>query len=217
MAATRLSIYNGALRLLSERRLASLSENREPRRLLDDAWGDGQTNGAVKYCLERGQWKFATRTVQADYSPSIEPPFGFRYAFDQPVDMVQVAGIYEDSGCRMPLLRYSDERQYWYADLPTIYVSYISNDASYGADLSLWPATFEKVIEAYLAMEVAGNLTQGENKQIKAERNFERAVAQARSSDAMRSPTKFTPPGSWSQARHGYGSGRNNRWSGETL
>jgi hypothetical protein len=198
---TKLGLYNGALRILSERKLASLTENREPRRLLDDAYGDGQTEGSVKLCLELGQWTFALRTVQIDYSPSIEPPFGYQYAFDQPSDMVDVCGIFSDEYCDQPLTRYVDERHFWYADLQTIYVQYVSNHTDYGADLSLWPESFAKVVEADLAREIAGNLTQGENKVVLANKIFDTALRNAKSGDAMRKPTKFMPQGGWVTAR----------------
>jgi hypothetical protein len=212
MAATKLSLYNGALRILQERRLASLTEEREPRRLLDDAYGDGSTNGAVRYCLEAGQWTFATRMVLIDYSPSVTTPFGYTYAFEQPVDLVRVTGIFEDEYGRVPLTRYADERRYWYSDLPSIYVGYVSNHASYGADLSLWPGVFAKLVEAYLAKEIAGSLTQGDSKIALAERAWEQARREARSFDAMAKPTAFFPAGSWVTARHG--SSRQSRWDG---
>ena len=44
----RLDVYNGALRRLGSRRLASLTENREPRRVLDDIWNNG---ALVNYAL----------------------------------------------------------------------------------------------------------------------------------------------------------------------
>lgn len=209
--ADKLSLYNGALRIVKERKLASLTENREPRRLLDDAWGDGSTTGAVKYCLEMGQWTFATRTVQADYSPSVEPDFGYRYAFDQPDDMVRPAGLYSDPYCQVPLLQYSDERRYWFADLPTIFASYVSNGPDYGADLSLWPESFGKLVEAYLAKEIVGNLTQGDTKVQLAEKWWEKAKLEARSLDAMNKPTRFMPQGSWTRSRHG--SNRSSLWN----
>ncbi len=197
--ASKLAIYN-----------ASLSENREPRRLLDDAWGDGSTTGAVKYCLEIGQWTFATRTIQLDASPSVEPAFGYRYAFDQPVDMVDVCGIYQDERCGIPLLLYADERHFWYSDLDPIFVSYVSNHADYGADLSLWPESFVKLMEAYLANEIVGNLTGAESDRVS--KVLERARTVAKSGDAMRKPTKFMPPGSWTIARHyGWRGDRGNR------
>jgi hypothetical protein len=212
MAATKLGLYNGALRILNERRLASLSEAREARRLLDDAYGDGSTNGAVRYCLEMGQWTFATRTVQIDYSPSVEPSFGYTYAFDQPSDLVRTTGIFEDQDCSQPLLQYADERRYWYAYLPTLYVKYVSNHATYGADLSLWPENFVKAVEAYLAMEIAGSLTGADSKVALAERAWEKAKKEARSFDAMNKPTAFMPMGSWNAARRGHL--RSSRWDG---
>ena len=203
MAANKLDIYNSALRVLKERKLASLTENREPRRLLDDAYGDGSTNGAVRYCLEMGQWTFATRTVQIDYSPSITPSFGHRYAFDRPTDLVRVCAVCQDEFFTTPLLNYVDERHYWYASQQTIYVKYVSNGASYGADLSLWPEVFADLVEAYLAKEIAGNLTQGDDKVRLANAFWKEAKREARSFDAMNKPTAFPPPGEWVTSRIG--------------
>jgi hypothetical protein len=214
--ASKLSLYNGALRILKERALATVNENREPRRLLDAVWDDSPTGeGAVRYCLQMGQWTFATRTVELSYSPSVEPDFGPRYAFDQPEDMVRVVGIYGDPQCTQPLLDYRDERHYWYANIQTIWASYVSNDAEYGADLTLWPETFGKLVEAYLAKEIAGNLTQGENRIVLADRAWKEAKLEAKSLDAMNKPTAFPPPGTWALSRHGWGSNRRSRWSGQ--
>jgi hypothetical protein len=211
----QLGLYNGALRILRERKLASLTENREPRRLLDEVWGAGPTgSGAVKYCLQMGQWTFATRTVRADYSPSVEPDFGLRYAFDQPEDMVRICGLWSDEFTTQPLLNYKDERHFWYADLPTIYASYVSNHASYGADLSLWPETFGKLVEAYLAVEIAGNLTQGTDLVVLADRAWKKAKIDAQSLDAMNKATQFMPDGRWTLARRGWGSRNNSLWDG---
>lgn len=211
---TVLSLYNGALRLLKERKLADLDEDREPKRLLDDAWEDGPTgDGVVKFCLEMGQWTFATRTVQLDYSPSVEPDFGYRYAFDQPEDMVDVCGIWSDPYQQQPLLDYKDERKFWYSSLQTIYVSYVSNDEDYGGDMSLWPETFKKCVEARLATEIAGNLTQGTGLIALADRAWEKAKLEAQSGDAMRKPTTFPPEGSWTLSRRGFGNNRS-RWGG---
>jgi hypothetical protein len=210
--ATKLGLYNGALRILKERRIASLSEDREPKRLLDDVYSDGTTEGAVIACLEMGQWTFATRSVQIDYSPSITPAFGYRYAFDRPTDLVRVCGIWSDDRMTSPLLQYRDERHYWYCDLQTIYVAYVSKNASYGIDLSLWPESFTSMVEAYLAKEIAPNLTNGDDKIAIAEKKFDEALKEASSRDAMNMPTKFAPPGTWTTSRgisrHG------SRWNG---
>ena len=200
--ADKLKIWNAALRICKERKLSSLTDNREPRRLLEDAWDDGVA-GAVGSCLQMGQWTFAMRTGMIDYSPSITPGFGYRYAFDQPEDMVRVSAICSDEYFRQPLLAYADERKYWYAALQTIYVRWVSNGASYGADLSLWPESFRKLVEAYLAMEIVGNLTQGENRIQIVERAFKEAERRAKSLDAMNKPTQYLPEGSWNRSRRG--------------
>lgn len=213
--ATKLSLYNGALRICRERKLASVSENREPRRLLDDAWGDGgATDGSIRHCLQLGQWTFATRTAMVDYSPSVEPTFGHRYAFDQPTDMVRLIGLCQDEYFRVPLLQYVDERGYWYASIPKIYVRYASNDASYGLDYSLWPESFVKLVEAHLANEIVGNLTQSSGSlKDEVEKQFQRALSSARSLDAMNTPTRMLPQGGWVSARGGAHGG--SRFSGD--
>lgn len=209
MGATKLGLYNGALRLCKDRKLSALTDNTEPRRLLDDAYGDGSTNGAVKFCLESGLWTFATRSGQVDYTPSVEPDFGYRYAFTQPTDMVRPVAICQDEYFTVPLSHYADERQYWYCDLQTIYVRWVSNGASYGADLSLWSEKFVKFVEAYLASEIVNNLTGDKDIIAYVNRVFEDAKKDARSLDAMNKPTQWFPQGAWAGSRYGSGRSRN--------
>ncbi|HET99682.1 MAG TPA: hypothetical protein ENH89_04810, partial [Aurantimonas coralicida] len=68
MATDQLALYNIALAAVGERSIASLTEGREPRRLLDEIWNRGA--GAIEYFLEQGYWNFAIRTVQIDRSTS---------------------------------------------------------------------------------------------------------------------------------------------------
>lgn len=215
--ADQLSLYNGALRLCRERRLANLLENREPRRLLDDAWGDGATNGAVKYCLQMGQWTDFTRTGALTYETSIEPEFGHRYAFEKPEDYVRTVALCSDEFFNEPLLQYADERAYWYASIPTIYVKWVSNDSDYGADLALWPETFAKMVELYLANEIVGSLTGASDTVIKdVAAKWERAELKAKSLDAMNKPAATFPEGGWNRSRRG-NSSRSSRWNGEIV
>lgn len=204
---TKLEIYNAALRLCQERKLIALTDNTEPRRLLDAAWGSDTDSSAIKYCLEMGQWTFATRTLQVDFDPNVSPEFGYRYAFEQPDDMVKVAGVFQDEMCNVPLLDYSDERRYWFSSLDRIWVKAISSLPEYGGDLSLWPETFAKMVEAYLANEIVGNLTHGgPGKMQMVAENWRMAKLNAKSNDAMNKPTVILPTGKWNTAR---GGGRN--------
>lgn len=201
--ASKLAVYNGALRLCKERRLAALTDSIESRRLLDDAYGDGSTVGAVAACLQMGQWTFATRAARVEYDASIDPDFGYIYAFGQPSDVVRVTAVCEDEYYQQPLLKYVDERGYWYAAIDTIYVKYVSSHASYGADLSLWPESFAKLVEAYLAKEIVGSLTADEKIFARVWKIYEAMEKKARGLDAMNKPTVFAPVGSWTRSRHG--------------
>lgn len=201
MTTTRLSLYNGALRKLGQRKLGSLSEEREPRRILDDIWDDG----AVEHCLEQGLWKFALRMQQLDYSPSINPDFGFLRAFEQPEDYVRLARISADGMMNFPLTRYDVNRAIWFAEPDTIYVEYVSNDDEYGADMSLWPKSFVQYVEYYLAYEASLVLT---SRSLKMDKRVDAlsvdmtaALKMARSKDAVEQNTKFFAPSSWVNAR----------------
>ncbi len=158
---TQLTLYNDALLLCGERFLASLTEEREPRRLLDQVW----SSGGVKACLELGQWNFAMCSIQIDYDPGMEPDFGYRRAFVKPDDWVLTSGVCSDEFFRCPLLRYWDEANYWYSDLDTIYVRYVSNDVAYGMNLNHWPQTFAEVVEAHFAAKIIKKLSNSESEE----------------------------------------------------
>jgi len=211
MAITQLALYNEALRLIGERRLASISENREPRRVLDDVWNDG----AREYCLEQGQWNFAMRAVEITKSTTTIPAFGYTNAFDKPNDFIRTAGVAEDEFFNIPLTRMLEEVGFWFADLDPIYVRYISSSTSYGLDLTRWPKTFAKYVAAYLASEIVFTLTQSAEKQQIITSLMRTRLADALSKDAMGDPTAFMPQGNWTASRRG--GGRRDRGSRNNL
>lgn len=196
---TRLQLYNSALLLLGERNLASLSENREPRRLLDHVWD----TGAVDFCLEQGQWKFATRTVQLYSDPSIAPDFGYQFGYAKPDDFIRTMAFCSDEYFSFPLEDYSDDAGYWFFEIEPVYVKYVSNDSQYGGDLSLWPQSFVKYVSAYLATEICEQLTQSATKKAALEKLAGELLLKAASKDAMAGPTGRLPSGSWTNARRG--------------
>lgn len=196
---TKLLVYNGALTKLGERRLASLSENREPRRALDGVWDDGFVNKV----LIAGLWNFATRTAEAAYSASVAPDFGYRRAYDKPSDFVRTVAVCSDEYFKCPVLDYADEGAFWFSDLDTMYLKWVSNGASYGGDLALWPDNFSEYAQWALAEKVCKRITQSEAGLQDVRKEMKKALTQARSTDAMADPTAFPPQGSWSKARRG--------------
>jgi hypothetical protein len=195
---SKLELFNGALTHVGESELASLTENREPRRLLDGVW----SRGAVLRCLEQGLWNFALRTVRLDASPSLEPDFGYQYAFDKPSDYVRTVGVYTDEYLRHPMTQYNDEQEYWFADIDVIYVQYVSDDVSYGLNYGGWPESFTNYVEHYLAYRIAPRLLQSDSAKEALKKDMMAALHDARSKDAMKEPAKFLPSSNWTRARH---------------
>lgn len=212
MAGTdRLKIYNGALELVGGRELASLTESRKSRRLLDRVWN---ANG-VRFCLEQGEWQFAMRTQQIDPDPDADPQFGYAYPFNKPDDWIATHAVCSDAFFRAPLTRYADEVGYWYADINPIFVKFTSDDVLFGGDLSKWPQSFCDYVYAYFASKVVRSLTGDERRVIhicgdpsKIDSGVVgKALKIAKSRAGMTQPTRFPAPGSWNKARHGRGTG----------
>jgi hypothetical protein len=212
MTTSKLLLYNNALLHLGERQLASLAEDREPRRVLDSIW-DG---GAIDHCLSQGYWRFATRTQMLDYDVTTTPTFGYRRAFAQPSDMVRLAKISVDEYFNLPLTEYVDERRFWFCDYDLLYVAFISNDTAYGGDYAKWTPTFTLWVEQYLASRTAMRI-KGDAKLADYHRSLsDKLLRDAKAKDAMGDPSKLPPPGTWSSAR-GAGVYKRDRGSRQSL
>lgn len=201
MAASRLGIYNGALRYLQERKLASLTENREPRRYMDDEFA-----GNVEFCISQGNWNFAMREAQFSASETILPNFGFAYAFPKPLDWNHTFQV-ADNESYNPLLRYyTDQNAIWYADISPIYVRYVSIDPHYGWNMALWTPGFIEYVEVRLAWLLAPRIMQNAQKVQAIAATMKTTKAQAINKDSQDLPPGQIPFGTWTQSRAPRGS-----------
>lgn len=198
----KLGVYNGALRRLGSRPLASLTESRKPRRVMDGIWDN---EAFVTSALEKGEWNFAIRSVEGVYSTSVEPPFGFRRAYNKPDDLCRLAALSPDEYFRRPLVHdeYVDEAGYFFTDLDVIYMRYVSNGESYGFNSAEWTQAFRDYLESAMAWEACETITNSTSKRDRAQRDMEIALTQAKSLDAMQEGVKFLPAGSWVTAKSG--------------
>lgn len=197
MATSKLKLYNGALSILGERKLATVTENREPRFKLDDIYD----NDLIDRMLQMGQWNFAARSVELAASPSITPSFGYQYGFDKPADFRRTMMVAYDEYFNIPITRYSDESNWWFCDAEQIYVQYVSNDSQFGADFALWPPNFTEFVEHYMAYKVAPRLTGLDFNETALERKYKMTLREAKAVDAMESPAAFPPKGGWARSR----------------
>lgn len=201
MAVTRLKLYNDALEICGERALASLTVNEESRYILDAIWDGGD---GVKYCLEQAQWKFAMRSAQFDYDPAIAPDWGYSRGFTKPTDWVATSAVCTDEYFNSPLTQYADEAGYWFADMDTIWIKYVSNDSLYGMDLAKWPYSFKEYVAHYFARRAAPRLP-GDKDADRIMKKEAIALDVAKNKDAMAGPTTFPARGSWIASRYGRG------------
>lgn len=199
MATSQLTLYNEALRFLGQPQLSGLTDAVETRRLLDNVWDEN----ARKHVLEQGNWNFATRARKFDKDTSVDPAFGFNYAFAKPSDWVRTVQLCSDEYFQAPLTdpQFVDEQSYWYSDIDPIYVRYVSSDTSYGYDLSLWPQSFIRYVGAYLGVEIAPRVIQARTLIADFEEKMKDRLVEARSKDALNEGVKFHPQGSWVTAR----------------
>ena len=197
---SQLLLYNGALTVLGERKLANLTENREPRYKLDDIWD----NNLVNRVLQMGQWYFAQRTLELSASASITPSFGYQFGFDVPLDWMRTMAVCYDEYFQLPITRYSREASWWFSDVETIYVKYVSNDAQFGLDFSLWPPNFTEMVEHYMAMKVAPRLTGLDFSRTELLSKWKMWLMETKATDAMEDPAKFPPKGGWARSRQGF-------------
>lgn len=193
-----MKIYKGAIRVLGETTISSLSETRPIRYKLDEAWDDG----FVDLALSSGLWNFALRTQAIEYTGAIDPDFGYQHAFLKPDDWIRTARISEDGYFTEPFQAYDDDPDYWFCDLDTLYVRYVSNDTDYGSDLSRWPAKFTRYAYYLLAGEVVEKVTQSRTKKGDIEALTEKKLQEALTVDGMNQPARYPIPGSWVRARH---------------
>lgn len=202
MSTDRLKVYNGALLICGEAELSSVTENREPRFLLDHVWNDG----GVRYCLEQAQWHFAMRSSRFDFNASIDPDWGFQKVFDKPTDWVITSGVFQDDTMTTPLTRYADEAAFWFCDLDQIYVRYVSDDVLFGLDFAKWPASFTEYVKTYFASKIVRRLPGGGDKVediVKPKTGaLDRALLIAKNKSAMTGPATFPSRGTWVSARH---------------
>jgi hypothetical protein len=200
MATTVLSVYNKALRLIRESSLTSLSEVRESRYLLDEAWDE-----VLKEMVEAGFWHFAMRDVKITYDPDVTPNFGYRYCFNMPADWVKTYMVAVDERLNIPYEHWMEQANALWAEVTPLYLRYVSNSSSgYGYDLDRWTAGFVKAFSSRLALEIAPKASGSSDSLIeRVKAQHEEDMAKALSFEAMRQPPRRLPQGEWNKSRGG--------------
>ncbi len=153
MAISQETLYNDALRLIGQRKLTGLTEDREPRYILDDAYNSGE---AVKYCLEIVKPLFASKTAKLA-SGAVSTVHDLDSVHTLPSDFITVMGVYSDSKLDQPISRYLIEGNTIACEYEIVYLRYASDDAV--TTFTYWTQSFANVVAAYLAREICVKLS----------------------------------------------------------
>lgn len=196
--ATKLAIWNASLEALGDGPISDTGDPVASARGLTARWDD-----VVEDCLEAGMWNFAKRTSELAADTGVTPNFGPTEIIAKPTDWVRTMKMSADEYFSEPYLDYTDEVDYWAANTTPLYCQYVSNDASYGLDLTKWPRSFTRYVELELACRRAQRATQSGGLKNDLEKDRDRAKRNALNKDAMNEATMFPPSGNWTRARRG--------------
>jgi hypothetical protein len=188
--ATKLGVMNAALGYLGMRILTSAqvtTPNDEPSRILTEAY-----DGVLLYCLEQGQWRFASKIAALAVSGTEIPTIGYNNAFAKPANYVRLNRIYGDNNFTIPLTFYDERAGFWYADESAIWIDFVSSEATLlGGYLAGWPQTYAEYVSLYLAYRVARRLQPDKEDDVQEKMIQARLISLAK--DAALGNIAFTP------------------------
>jgi hypothetical protein len=115
---------------------------------------------------------------------------------------VLTSGVCEDEFFRAPLTRYWDEANFWYTDLDTMYVRFVSSDVNYGLNINKWPESFREYVEEYFASKIILKLSNSQTEEGNSMQRLKKKLLTAKSRAAMAEPTSFPARGTWSLSRN---------------
>lgn len=195
--ATKLGIWNQALRAVRKPMLSALTDNVETRYHLTAAWDQ-----VVGECAEAGLWNFGIVTVALSYDSGVTPIPGYTYGFTKPAAWRRTIAIAPDSLFTSEA-DFRDEAGKFFANITPLYLRYVSSANFADAQISLWPWSFVSLVAARLALEIAPALEVSGGGVAALEAAHIAAMRRAKNLDAMNQPTLKFREGSWIRSMRG--------------
>ena len=207
MGTTKLEIYQRAILHNRMTPVTSLDESVEARRLCDVHY-----TPMLNFVLENGFWRHAMRSVEITQNTGVTPAFGYEYAHDVPNDFVRRYVVSASDTLEPPLDHMSSgnayliESNYIWTNVTPIYLRYVSNDSSYGLDLTRWPETLTEAATLELAYRICPKLTGSAELVDDLNKMRVEALGKANQLESLQQASQATRPGRWvsSRFRDGY-------------
>lgn len=195
--ATKLQIWNKALRSLRKPRLAALTDNVTTRYELSDCWST-----VVAEVAEAGLWNFGIVTASVSTTSGLTAIAGYQYGFSHPAAWVRTIAV-SSSALFETELDYRDENGAIFANVTPIYLRYVASTKFADDYVTTWPASFAAAVAARLAWELAEVLGESTEMRQAVRDEFEAAMRRAKNLDAMNQPAIRFKEGTWSRAMRG--------------
>lgn len=152
--------------------------------------------------LRSHPWNFATKRQQLAQS-STDPAFEFDNAFVLPSDWLRTISVHDNNAGHGTVLYRMEQiagQLALVASSDAIYLRYVARVT----DPNLMAADFRRAFEVSLARDFAVPIAGSNTMKDQYSADATRAIARARSSDAMGSFPEFRPRGSWASSRGGF-------------
>jgi hypothetical protein len=196
--ATKLEIFNEALRLVGDLRLTSTTEDVEARYALDDAWAR-----SVLFAASQANWPHAYASAAVALSNDTSSPgYTKSYTINSANWLRTVAVSLDQHFAVGAHYHQALGKLFLNTSASTAYVRYI--DRTYLADgsISTWSEMFCSVVSHRLAFEVCERLTQDPQKAQSIYGLFAEVLSLAKSQLALETSAMMISPSQWAAKAH---------------
>lgn len=194
--ASETGIVNVALRMIGQQPITSLTDGTPSANAANDIYEELRDD-----ILRSHPWNFATKRQKLARSVTV-PVFGFDYAYPLPSDWLRTISVHDnDAGVGTVVCQEEQigDTGAIVASVENLYLRYIARVT----DPNIMAADFRRVFECGLARDLSVVLASSNTLHEKYDRAYDRALARARSSDAMGGFPERRPVGSWTTQRRG--------------
>lgn len=189
-------VINTAARLVGAERITSLTDGTKTANVASDLYEELRD-----YLLRSHPWNFATKRVRLARSATA-PAFELDYAYVLPSDWLRTISVHDNDAGHGTLFCRTEQvgsQVVIVASSEQVYLRYVSRIT----DPNLMAPDFRRALEVGLARDFAIPLASSNSLQESLSQKAERALMQARSTDALGGSPELRPRGSWATSRGG--------------
>jgi len=191
-----IDVIKQALRNIGANDIDSRTDGSHGADVVDDIYDDIRDN-----LLRSHPWNFATKRAQLAQNATA-PTFEFDYAYDLPADWLRTISVHNnDAGLGTILHRLEQvaSASKIVASASEVYMRYVYQIT----DTTLMTPDFRVALAYVLSADLAVPLSGSNTLADRMEKKADRAIARARSTDALGASPELRPRGSWASSRAG--------------